>query len=364
MGKKLDTVRGALLGLAVGDAMGYTVDSRTLEEIREDYGPNGLMGYDLVNGYADITSYTQIAAFGINGLLLALTQRQKLGEVSPARYVAMATREWSRSQRYCKPERNYCWLSAVPEAKRRRCMDNRMLDALDRDCLGTMEEPTIRSNHPGALTLAVAVALLHEDLKLDREGLDRLGAELVAQTHGDPEAFISGAVLTHAMTEILINPDADSQTVLQNTMDAIQMIFGREYAQTTHIWELLQMAVTLANSEQIEQAEAMERLNCRTSAEVLAGALYACLTCHGSFDAAIITAVNHSGRSAAVGAVTGAILGAKQGQAALPEFYLESLESAAVLAELASDVAQGCPVGSGGFLFDGDWDRKYLNSGF
>ena len=39
--------RGCLLGMAVGDAMGYTVDNRSLSEIREDYGPNGLLGYDL-----------------------------------------------------------------------------------------------------------------------------------------------------------------------------------------------------------------------------------------------------------------------------------------------------------------------------
>ena len=55
--------RGCLLGLAVGDAMGYTVDNRSLSEIQEDYGPNGLLGYDLVNGYADVTSNTQLAAF-------------------------------------------------------------------------------------------------------------------------------------------------------------------------------------------------------------------------------------------------------------------------------------------------------------
>ena len=39
--------RGCLLGLAVGDAMGYTVDNNSWQEIREDYGPNGLLGYEL-----------------------------------------------------------------------------------------------------------------------------------------------------------------------------------------------------------------------------------------------------------------------------------------------------------------------------
>ena len=51
----LPRMRGALLGLAVGDAMGYTVDSLSIQEIRQSYGPNGLLGYDLVNGYADVT---------------------------------------------------------------------------------------------------------------------------------------------------------------------------------------------------------------------------------------------------------------------------------------------------------------------
>ena len=66
--------RGCLLGLAVGDAMGSTVDSRSLDEIRENYGPNGLLGYDLMNGYAEVTSYTQLTAFTCTGLLLGLTR--------------------------------------------------------------------------------------------------------------------------------------------------------------------------------------------------------------------------------------------------------------------------------------------------
>ena len=56
MASRQSLYRGCLLGLAVGDAMGYTVDNKSWQEIREDYGPNGLLGYDLVNGYADVTS--------------------------------------------------------------------------------------------------------------------------------------------------------------------------------------------------------------------------------------------------------------------------------------------------------------------
>lgn len=73
--------------------------------------------------------------------------------------------------------------------------------------------------------------------------------------------------------------------------------------------------------------------------------------------------MNHSGRSAAVGAVTGALLGARMGESALPEFYMECLEPAELLLELADDLTNGCPMEMGSLLFDGDWDRKYLHGG-
>lgn len=364
MWEKQAVFRGAFLGLAVGDAMGNAVDRKTLAEIREDYGPNGLLGYDLVNGYAEVTSYTQLAAFCANGLLLGLTRGQMKGRMAPlVRYIGLALKEWSRSQQYCEPERNFCWLSTVPELKRRHCMDTRMLDALSRDSLGTMEEPMYRSQEPSSLTEVLPVALLSRVMDTSQEELDRLGGETVALTHGEPEAFLTGAVLTHGLCLLLKEPNMSLDALLRHTVDAIQLQFGREYGQTTKIWELVQLARTLAQSEDMAQADAMELLRCRTAPEVLAGVVYACETCRGDFDAAMITAVNHSGRSAAVGAITGAVLGIKMGEEALPEFYMECLEPAGLLQEIADDLAQGCPMDRSGSLFDDDWDRKYLHGG-
>ena len=80
---KRDAYRGCLLGLAIGDAMGYPVDTKTWPQIQEDYGPYGLMGYDLRNGYAEVSSHTQIAAFSCNGLLLGQTRGQVYGKMAP-----------------------------------------------------------------------------------------------------------------------------------------------------------------------------------------------------------------------------------------------------------------------------------------
>ena len=355
--------RSALLGLAVGDAMGHTVDRMTLEDIQNDYGPNGLLGYDLVNGYAEVTSYTQIAAFAANGLLLGLTRGQMQGRMAPlVRYIGLAMKEWSRSQQYSEPERNHCWLSSLPELKRRRCMDTRMLDSLSRG-LGTMEDPIFRSDSPGNLTAVIPVALLSRMLTIPQEDIDRMGAETVSLICGKPEAFLTGAALTHLVSVLLQEPDLDIEEAVARTRDAVQLQFGREYGQTAYLWELLQHAETLASSGKFSPMDAMERLHCRTAPEVLSGVVYACETCQGDFDTALITAVNHSGRSAAVGAITGAIMAIKMGETALPEFYLECLEPAPLLSELADDLAQGCPLDPGSRLFDDDWDRKYLHAG-
>ena len=361
---KISTFRGTLLGLAVGDAMGYTVDRKSLEEIRECYGPNGLLGYDLMNGYAEVSSYTQLAAFTANGMLLGLTRGKVQGKMAPlVRYIGLALREWSRSQQYSLPERNYCWLSSVPELKRRRCMDTRMLDALSRENLGTPETPVYRNDYPSALTEVIPVALLRDYLGYDQDSIDRLGAETVALTHGEPQAFLSGAVLTHVLTRLLQDPQEPVEELIRGTVEAVQIQFGREFGETTRIWELLQYAQTLAANENITQMDAMEQLSCRTAPEVLAGVLYACLTCHGDFDAAMITAVNHSGRSAAVGAITGAVLGLRMGEEALPDFYMDCLEPLDLLRQLADDLAQGCPLDRNSLMFDDDWDRKYLHAG-
>ena len=362
---KRSAYRGCLLGLAVGDAMGYTVDSRSWQEIQEDYAPNGQLGYDLVNGYAEITSYTQIAAFTCNGLLLGLTRGQMMGRMAPfVKYIGLSSREWAASQRpWGRPDKTFCWLLQHSSLCRRHCMDTRMLDTLSRENLGTPEEPVNSFMSPGSLTGAVGVGLFFHQNRMDQQEIDRLGAEAVALTHGSPVAFLSGAIVAHIITRILREPKASLKKIVLDALEAVREQFGHEYSQIFDICTLVRHAVTYAGAPNLNQVEVMERLRCSNAAQVLAGAVYACLVSKGDFDAAMIAAVNHSGRSAAVGALTGAILGARLGEEALPDFYIECLEPGELLQELADDLVQGCPMEMGNKLFDLDWDHKYLHGG-
>lgn len=351
MDQKTAAYRGCLLGLAVGDAMGYTVDKKTWDQICEDYGPNGLLGYDLANGCAEITSYTQYAAFLCNGMLLGAMRG------NPAlypKYLALGAREWARSQQFWNSnEKTYCWLYQLPFMRRRMCMDTRMLDALNRESLGTPEKPVFRCDSPAALTAAVTVGLCKDCARLETTDLVKLGASAVAYTHGEPEAYISGAFLALLISRLLQNSEDALLDLFRQCADEITFLYGDE---AQPVVKLINQAISLTRDPELSPLAAMSILGCTTAAECLAGAVYATIIHQANFDEAMIVSVNHSGRSAAVGAITGAILGARLGVEALPEFYLESLECGAVLGELADDLLQARQVMN---LFDDRWDQKY-----
>ena len=200
MEEKLRFYQGCLLGMAVGDAMGQTVDDSTFDEIRDNYGPNGLMGYDLQDSeYAQVSSYTQYASFLCNGLLLAVSR----GKTDYLRYIKVALKEWVRSQQFYRdPEESYCWVAKLPQFRRRHCRDARMLDNLRLEWWGAMDTPKNHNNAPGAITAGVATALFYNAKRMTAEQIGALTGQIVALTHGDPEAFLSGVVLAYALTRI------------------------------------------------------------------------------------------------------------------------------------------------------------------
>jgi len=355
MDPRSNAYRGCLLGMAAGDAMGYAVDKLSWTQICENYGPNGLLGYDLANDSADITSYTQLAAFVCNGLVLAATR----GDLQYYnRYLALAVREWAKSQQVrLNPERTRCWIAQVPAMRRRHCMDTQILDALTRQTLGTLEAPVFRSVTPSTLTCAVAVGMGYDPQRMEPRQIGTLGAEAVAFTHGKPEAFLTGAFISYAIAGILQQPETPLTEHFLHAMEAVKEQFAQQYPETAQLEARICQALAWTRDPERTPLEAMTMLECTTASECAAGAVYASCIHPANFDEAMIVSVNHSGRSCAVGALTGAILGAKLGADALPEFYLESLEPASVLEELAQDLLDGRQVSR---IFDDSWDQKYV----
>ena len=355
MADKLSGSRGCLLGLAVGDAMGTPVDRKSLAEIYESYGPNGLLGYDLTNGNAEVSVYTQIAAFTGNGILLGVAR----GKEDLLPYITVALREWARNQNFRRdPEPSRCWV-AKPECLRRHTgRDARLLDALRPQTLGTPDAPTNSNATAGVLAEAIPLAMYAHGHNLSDYELATLAVRTAALTHGYPEAFLSVAVLAVCLRRILSQPEVPVQERMRQAARAVSQQYGAAFpAAADRLCARIERAIAMALDDKFEIQVEMERLCCSTAADCLAGSIYACMTCQDDFDTALITAVNHSGASAAVGAVTGAIMGAKLGADVLPDFYLESLVCVPELEVLSADLMQS-RVTSG--LFDDVWDQKYI----
>ena len=355
MDAKKSACRGCFLGLAVGDAMGYTVDDRTWEEICESYGPNGLLGYDLANGCAEVTSYTQVASYVANALLIGVS-RAKMGAYLP--WITQAMRQWAKRQHFPRdPEKNPFWVSQVPELRRKNCRDPWMLDAFRFDTLGTPERPINNAATPGAILTGAVIGLFYDNKRLDISQIGSLTIQAVSLTHGDPESWLAAAALAYVIAGVIQEPEQHLKEHFMQAAEVIDRQFRDRYPQAAQLSAKLKLAIGLSGNRTLDPREGMEQLVCRSAGECLAGAMFACLASEEDFDAAMIAAVNHSGRSAAVGAITGAILGARLTEDALPEFYLESLEAAPALRVLAADLAVCTPTSG---LFDDDWDHKYV----
>ena len=354
MANKLDAYRGCLLGLAVGDAMGMPVDDMTLEEIRDSYGPHGLLGYDLRSDYAEITSYTQVAAFICNSLLLSVS-RGKGDKMLD--FVKLGLKEWTRSQQFARdPEGSYCWVAKLPAFRRRHCRDARMLDTLRLAAMGFPEKGPNKYNTPGSLTAAIAVGMFYNPQRLTPPQIGELAVQIVGLTHGDPTAFLSAAVLGYAITGILMEPDMPLDEQFTAAISAMNRQFRSKYSEVQTVTDTLTGAVARAKAAE-PMNEVMESFQCYSAMNCLAGGIYASIANSEDFDTAMITAVNHSGYSSAVAGITGAILGAKMGYSALPDFYLESLEPVKALCQLSDDMVSGTPAKG---IFDDDWDQKYV----
>lgn len=141
--KNLDKIRGALIGGAIGDALGYPVEFLTLDMIVGKYGEQGITAYvfDRASGKALISDDTQMTLFTANGILFGETRGRMRGiGASPHDYVAMAYQDWlttqyadyqtgSQTKRYdCG--RGVSWLLDVPALYSRRAPGNTCISAL------------------------------------------------------------------------------------------------------------------------------------------------------------------------------------------------------------------------------------------
>jgi ADP-ribosyl-[dinitrogen reductase] hydrolase len=349
-----DRIRGALLGGAVGDALGAPVEFERIDGIRSRFGAAGIAELTEAGERAGaITDDTQMTLFTAEGLIRARVRAVATGSGDVAAVVDGAYVRWLATQGEpslrAAAEGADGWLAGVRTLHERRSPGSTCTSALRGPHAGTVDAPLNDSRGCGGVMRIAPAGLMGA-----RSGGDRfdLGCDLAALTHGHPCGYLAAGALAELVGRLA---DGDA---LDPALDHVE----RRLAERPRHEETLAAvrgARALAAGGAEPSAETIATLGWGWVAEeALAIAVY-CALVAADFAHGVRLAVNHSGDSDSTGAMTGSILGARLGAAAIPTRWIEQLELRAEIEQLIADwLACFGPEGAADLASD-EWRRRY-----
>jgi len=332
-------VRGTLLGVAVGDALGAPLDGLSLADIQEAYGAEGLT--DLAPAYGRrgaVTQLTQLGLFSVDGLIRAQVRRDT-GAWHPPTDLHRAYLRWAATQRDWGPDerrKDDGWLAREEWLYARRSPARACLTGLGDDTMGTPAAP----KNPGEAGPEAAARSAPFGLLVGWEPqlVLQLAMECAAQTHGHPTAYCAAgayAVVVHAL--------ARGETLDTGVQRALALLAPQPGQQP--VSDALQHALGAVRQGMPTPARIEELAGSGTAEGVLAVAVY-CALVGEDMRHGLCLAVNHGGPSGAAGALTGGLLGALHGETALPPAWLAELEGRPTMLVLADDFAMEMTQGA------------------
>nr|WP_223182829.1 MULTISPECIES: ADP-ribosylglycohydrolase family protein [unclassified Streptomyces] len=322
-----------MLGGALGDALGAGAEGRTLAELRETHGPEGLAEPAPAFGRRGaVTAATQMGLFTVDGLIRAQVRRDT-GAWHPPTDVHRAHRRWAATQRDWGPDerrKDNGWLACEEWLYTRRNPTRASLTGFADDILGTLVTPkNPDADDYGALVRSAPFGLL---VGWEPALVWQLALECAAQSHGAPTARLAAgafAVTVHGL--------ARGGTVETSVARALEHL--ADHPDHTPVTDALDRALTAVREGVPDPGRVTALGAAEDRAEgQLAAAVY-CTLVGEDVRHGLRLAVNHDGPSAATGTLTGALLGALHGETALPPAWLAELEGRSTILELADDFA-------------------------
>jgi ADP-ribosylglycohydrolase len=328
---------GCLLGGAVGDALGASVEFHDIHAIRAEYGPAGITDYDIAYGRRGaITDDTQMALFTAEGVLRAITRLNHKGISSPSDVIHHAYVRWlhtqgERSRSHFSQHEMDGWLIRVKGLHSRRAPGNTCVSALRGAQMGTMERPLNNSKGCGGVMRVAPIGLVAED---EHRAFD-LGCQAAAITHGHPSGYYSAGCFATIIHYLTVGHPAVEAIEL-----TLQLLERRENKGHEECAEAIRHAVALCREVDVTPSpEVIERMGGGwVGEEALAISVYCALQAPDDFARGVLLAVNHSGDSDSTGAITGNLLGLMQGVDAIPPKWLADLELRSEIEAVALDL--------------------------
>ena len=317
MRDKKDLFVASLLGGAIGDALGYTVEFKTLREIKFKYGEQGITDLDInkANGKALISDDTQMTLFTADGMLWAyysLNSKENGCYVEGGIYQSYLRWYYTQNIRmHMDKDKFFLKLQEhekidsilnYKELFSRRSPGNSCLSALGSGRMGTIKQPINDSKGCGGVMRVAPVGLvLHEE----PDFAFKIGAEVAAITHGHPTGYLAAGALAAIIAELI-----NGKSIIESTMATIKVL--KSYPNHEETLNAMEMAIVLSNSDEKIEVSISKLGEGWIAEEALAISLY-CTLKEVDFAKALIMSVNHDGDSDSTGAICGNILGACYG---------------------------------------------------
>ncbi|MEV4902210.1 ADP-ribosylglycohydrolase family protein [Citricoccus sp. NPDC055426] len=339
-------VLGLLAAGAAGDALGYTVEFSSLDEIRAEYGDAGVAHPLQVpairaGGTIPVSDDTQLTLFVLDGLLDWIEWANEGSMADPAASVWLSCLRWYRTQTGHLPEGApqppTRWLDAHPELGVRRAPGNACLSGLSSPDMGLPHQPQNPDSKGCGTVMRSApygmVPGLEDHLVVS---LARQGAVL---THGHPAAWTAAAAFALMVSRLMAGQGfAAAVAGALEWLETVPDDGGTAAA--------VRAALALAGSGDPapDGTAAGEATGPASSPGVVSGglpaelgegwvaeealavAVYAVLATDGPsaqptnhLRAALALAINHGGDSYSTASLAGQLLGARYGMAVFPD---------------------------------------------
>lgn len=296
----VDHAQGVMLGLACGDALGRPVEFSTPEEIRSEYGQlRDMVGHGTWNQPAGTTTDDTEQALCI---ARSLVER---GEFDPADIT----------------DRFVDWYDSGPfdigGMTRRSLREIRMGTPWDEAGQRVWEQcPEGQNAGNGSVMRCAPLSIVYAN---DVQRLAEVSRQSSQITHADPRCTYGCAILNLTLAGLLRSDSAP----LQNAIAQVR---------TSAPDELVKAVAPIAEGATLGELS--------TSGYVvhsLQTALNDGLT-SDTTEEAIVTAVNRGGDADTIGAITGAIAGARFGAAQLPERWLRTIDQSNEIERIAEQL--------------------------
>lgn len=349
--RSIDNYIGCIVGGAIGDALGAPTEFMNLEDILEEYGPNGVNDYvEYDHGYGEITDDTQMLLFTADGLLkTALREASRGIGGSLFQICYMSYRLWLKTQNEMYSESWSGWLVKEAFLYKRRAPGSTCLSALNKGTMGTKENPINNSKGSGGIMRIAPVGLLFYD---EPASAFQIGAELAAMTHGHPSGYLSAAYLAGLIANInngkaLVDSIQETSKILKTYVQHQETLVSVEKALELHA----------KKGPSYKQLETLG--GGWVGEEALAISLYCCLCFENDFEKAINLAINHSGDTDTTGAITGNILGLILGEKAIPKRWINNLMNYQTIKQIGEDLHTEVKFNGNVLDIDSEWAFKY-----